>query len=72
MSKVSFRAARVNAGMNAFDASSELGLCTDTLYKYENGSTSPTVDVVKRMAILYGVDVTDFKELGIGDDEEDD
>lgn len=50
-----YRRARVSVGLSARDAACRLGLCVSTLYRYERGETSPLADVLRSMALLYGV-----------------
>ncbi|MBQ6713201.1 MAG: helix-turn-helix transcriptional regulator [Selenomonadales bacterium] len=53
--KITARAARVNKGFNMEEAAKLLGITRKTLWNYEMGETSPTLDTVKKMVVLYGV-----------------
>lgn len=56
------KAARVNAGLSVKEAAEKLGITEDTLYRYENGSSSPKIGVAIKMAEVYGrsIDEIDF------------
>lgn len=48
-----YRKARVNAGIRAENAASELGVSITTLFSWERGDTSPSADKLIEMANLY-------------------
>lgn len=54
------RAARINAKLSVKEAASELNINEDTLYRYENGKTSPNIGTAIKMAKLYGVTVNEI------------
>ena len=61
--KLTYKAARVNAGLTSVEASTVLGIRPSTLSSYENGKTKPNADMLRKMANLYGCEVTDFMEV---------
>lgn len=63
MIKISYRAARVNAGLTMVEAKEKLGIGLTMLCEYEKGTSQPKAEIVRRMAILYGCSVSDFKEM---------
>lgn len=52
---VTLKAARINMGMNQKEAAKALGIAVDTLSKYERGVSFPTVPVIQRIEVLYGI-----------------
>ena len=60
--KVSYRAARVNAGMNLAAAANGLGVTSETLRNYELGTQAPKAGMILAMASLYGCKTDDFRE----------
>ena len=58
--KLSLKAARVNANLAAGDAAERLGISRNTLMRYENGKSYPTVNTAQRMVELYGVTLDDI------------
>ena len=63
MIKLSYRAARVNRGLNLKEASAALEIGLTTLHSYENGYTKPNAETLRKMANLYGCEVSDFREV---------
>lgn len=61
--KISIKAARVNAKISAEYVAEKLDITVDTLYNWEKGKTIPNINFVKRLADIYGCDVSDFKEV---------
>ena len=59
--KVSYKAARINAGITQKDAADGLGITQGTLLSYEKGYREPQVDMLRRMSELYGCEVVDFR-----------
>ena len=59
--KVSYKAARINAGITQKDAADSLGITQGTLLSYEKGYREPQVDMLRRMSELYGCEVGDFR-----------
>ncbi len=51
--KISLAAARVNAGYSQDVAAKALGVCRETLIRYESGDSVPTWDKVKQIEKLY-------------------
>lgn len=47
-------AARVNAGMTQTDAAYKIGVSVGTLAAIEQGNSSPTLAVLKRIETVYG------------------
>ena len=60
MAKMSLKAARVNAGLSQKAAADEFGISNKTLSKWENGITYPTVDMLHKMCVRYGVHYDDI------------
>lgn len=53
MPQISLKAARVNANLTQEEAAKKLGINKATLQNYETGSTSPTMDMVEKIAETY-------------------
>lgn len=53
--QITLKAARVNAGYTLTQASELLDISVNTLSRYENGKSFPSVNVVKRMVGLYAI-----------------
>lgn len=72
--KVSFKAARVNAGITQADAAARLGVSQSTLVRWEADGSVP-IEAVLKMCNMYGCTIDDFslnanfKEGGDGKDE---
>ena len=60
---ITYKAARVNRGFTLKEASVILGIRPATLLNYEKGYTNPKSETLRKMANLYGCEVTDFKEV---------
>lgn len=60
MTKISLRAARVNAGYNQKDAAKILGISNSTLGSWEHGRTFPTPAVIEKICRLYGLSYDDI------------
>lgn len=54
--QITMRAARVNAGYTQGEASSELGINTDTLSKYEKDNSKIGRDIIVKIQELYKLD----------------
>ena len=71
--KVSYKAARINAGITQKYAADNLGITQGTLLSYEKGYREPKADMLSRMSELYGCQVGDFRpNQGVTDTESDD
>ena len=57
---MTLKAARVNKGLSQRRAASLLGIAVDTISKYERGETSPNVQIIKKIEILYGINFNDI------------
>lgn len=55
MSKISLRAARVNAKMRQADVAKELDVAVSTVRNWESGKTFPKQPVIEKLCGLYGV-----------------
>lgn len=55
MSKISLRAARVNAKMRQADVAKELDVAISTVRNWESGKTFPKQPVIEKLCGLYGV-----------------
>lgn len=58
--KITFRAARVNVGLNQEEAADKIGIGVAALRNYECYLRQPRWKVVAKMAEVYGVAVDDF------------
>ena len=52
--RITLEAARVNAHLSQKVAAQKLDISPETLRRYENGTSSPNWDMVKKMEKLYG------------------
>lgn len=55
MTRMSLKAARVNAGMTQKIAAKEIGVSNKTLCKWEKGETMPKADKIDKICTLYNV-----------------
>ena len=55
-----FRIARLNASLNQEQAAKKLGIHVTTLNKYENDHREPSAEVVRKMAIIYSINVDEL------------
>lgn len=55
LSKMTLKAARVNAGLTQEAAAKELGITADTLRRYEKAESFPDVPVIQKIEALYSV-----------------
>lgn len=55
MSKISLKAARVNAKMRQTDVALELDVAVSTVRNWETGKTFPKQPVIEKLCELYGV-----------------
>ena len=51
---MSLKAARVNAGLTQKQVAKAIGVCVNTLIKWERGEKSPRVEQGRRLCELYG------------------
>lgn len=58
---VSLKAARVNAGLTQKQAAQLLNISKGTLANYESYTTSPSIELAKKIAELYGMSVETIK-----------
>jgi len=49
--------ARIAAGYTQYEVGLHLGVRAHTVSRWERGETSPTIDLLRRLAELYGVSV---------------
>lgn len=66
---LTLKAARVNKGMSTEEAAKKLNIGVKTLYKYEDGTSSPNIQTALSMADLYGVPI-DMLDFGVNDSSE--
>lgn len=52
---MTLKAARVNAGLTQKEAANKLGVSVYSLINYEKGTSSPSVNVLKKIEELYGI-----------------
>ncbi len=55
ITKITLKAARVNAGYTQKDAAKKLGISNKTLWSWENGLSSPKAVQADELCELYGV-----------------
>lgn len=55
MSKISLKAARVNANLRQTDVALELDVAVSTVRNWESGKTFPKQPVIEKLCELYGV-----------------
>lgn len=55
MSKISLKAARVNANLRQTDVALELNVAVSTVRNWESGKTFPKQPVIEKLCGLYGV-----------------
>ena len=53
--KITLKAARVNAGLTQEEAAKSLEISVFTLLNYESGKSFPDVKVIKKIEKLYGI-----------------
>ena len=53
--KLTLKAARVNAGLTQVDAAVKIGISVGALSSYERGKTYPDVPIIKAMEKIYKV-----------------
>ena len=58
--KMTLSALRENYSLNSLEASKDLGIHQQTLLKYEKDSTGIPVDLARKLADYYGVDLDDI------------
>ena len=58
--KMTLSALRENYSLNSLEVSKDLGIHQQTLLKYEKDSTCIPVDLARKLAEYYGVDLDDI------------
>lgn len=53
--EITLKAARVNAGLSQTKVAEALGICTNTVYKWECGKAYPDALRIKEIEKLYGI-----------------
>lgn len=61
MPKITFRAARVNAGMTQQEVAERIGVAISTLRNWETGKTFPKQPAIEKLCDLYGVPYDNIK-----------
>ena len=61
--KISFEAARKNAGLTQAQACEKLGVSKPTLSSYESGKPEPRLGIILKMSEIYGCEINDLKEV---------
>lgn len=56
VTKITLKAARVNAGYTQKEAAKELGISNKTLWSWENGVSAPKATQADDICKLYGLD----------------
>lgn len=64
--KISYKAARINAGLSVPEVAKELNVTEQTIRNYEQHRTDPKPATLKKLGDLYGCRVDDFKEVSSG------
>jgi transcriptional regulator with XRE-family HTH domain len=59
--KITLKAARVNAGYTQREVAKQLRMTQRSIVNYEQGNTSPTADVLQRLAILYRINIENIE-----------
>lgn len=57
MKDYSLKAIRVNLGLTLEEASKLIGISQYTLYNYEHGRTAPSIELSKKIAKVYNVEI---------------
>ena len=57
---ITLKAARINKSYTQEKAAKLIGVSTDTLRKYERGETYPTVPIISRIEVVYGLGYNDI------------
>ena len=60
MTRITLKAARVNAGYDQKTAAKKLKVSNSTLGKWERGESFPNVDKAQEMCTLYGLSYDDI------------
>lgn len=55
VTKITLKAARVNAGYTQKEAAKKLGISNKTLWSWENGLSAPKATQAGDICVLYGV-----------------
>lgn len=59
---LTLRAARVNAGMTQEAAAKAMGVCRQTLIRWEAGKDAPRKENLEALCRLYGIKKEDIRE----------
>lgn len=57
---ITLKALRVNKGLSQKEAAERLNITPETLGKWENGKTFPSVPQIKKIEEIYGVTYSDI------------
>lgn len=57
---ITLKAARVNAGLTQVEAAKALDITKGTLANYETGKTEPSLQMARRIAELYNMNMDDI------------
>ena len=60
-SRVSLRAKRIDLNLSLEEASKKIGISKYSLYNYEKYKTIPNIEVAKRIAKAYRVDINSLR-----------
>lgn len=60
MSKITMKAARINAGLTQKVAAKKLNVSNKTLHRWENGISYPTPPKIEAICTLYGLSYDDI------------
>lgn len=55
MTKITLKAARVNANLSRAEAAAKIGVAVSTLKNWENGKTFPNQPKIQRLCEVYGI-----------------
>lgn len=68
---MTFKEARVRAGLTQREAAEKLGITSAAISMWESGKNSPRFTRIKELAALYGVAVSEIMGDGNNDDQRD-
>ena len=58
---MTLKAARVNKGLRQVDVAEKLGVNRETVWRWENGKSMPTVDKIEPLCSLLGATYDDIE-----------
>ena len=61
MRDYSLKALRINLDLTLEEASALIGISKYTLFNYEHGRTAPSIEISKKIAEVYNVDINKIR-----------